>query len=70
MATTHSTDSQFISADGKEVLILTEAEASALRALLYEVADEDRFRDAAQGYGFALGSNQIDTLVRLEKKLN
>lgn len=70
MATTNTTESQRISGEGKEILVLTEEDASALRALLYEVADEQRFRDMARHYGLALGSKQIDSLVWLWQKLN
>ncbi len=70
MATTNTTESQRISGEGKEVLILTEDDASALRALLYEVADEQRFRAIVKHHRLALGSNQIDSLVWLWQKLN
>lgn len=70
MTIMQKTDSQRIDGDGKQILILTEADHSALRALLYELADEKKLREIAQKHNLTLGANHIESLVWLWQKLN
>lgn len=70
MTIMQKTDSQRIDGDGKQILILTEADHSALRALLYELADEEKLRAIAQKFNLPLGADHIDSLVFLWQKLN
>ena len=70
MAITQNTDSQRIAGDGKQILVLTDADHAALNSLLYELADEEKLRAMAARFNLALGSNHIESLVFLWQKLN
>lgn len=63
--------SQRIEGNGKQILVMSESDYSALSGLLYAISENpDKIREISRDNRMGLGANHIESLSAMWQKLN